>query len=86
MSTTIFVMIIMTWTSLPQTHLYRTPQFSEHMRAPRAQDTHSLSFASLEAVDVTTALSAIYSAFIYSYKEYSIAKADTWAERKLRSL
>lgn len=80
-------MIIMTRTPLPQTHLYRTPQFSEHMRALRAQDTHSLSFASiLEAVDVTTAPSAIYSAFIYSYKEYSIAKADTWAERKLRNL
>lgn len=36
--------------------------------ALRAQDTHSLSFAStLEADDVTTVPSAIYSAFIYSF-------------------
>lgn len=58
----------MTQTSPPQTLLYHTSQFSEHMRALRAQGTHTMSFAStLEADDVTTALSAIYSAFIFSF-------------------
>jgi len=43
-------------------------QFSERMRALRAQGTHSPSLAStLEADDVTTATSAVYSALIYSF-------------------
>lgn len=66
--TTIFVIILMTWTTPSQTHLYNTPQFTEHLRPPRVQDIHSLSFVStLEADDVATAPAAIYSAFVYSF-------------------
>lgn len=59
-------MTITLWIPLAQTHLYHVFLFSDH-GVSRAWD-HSHNFAlTLEADDVTASLSALHSAFIYSY-------------------